>query len=73
MQAQITQWLNQIEAAEHLNVHRVTVARMIEAGVLPAIRFGRVYRVPLSALLALAQNGAPRRHRRRSRRARRVK
>lgn len=38
------------EVAELMRVSRMTVYRMIHAGELPAIRFGRSFRVPESAV-----------------------
>lgn len=48
------------EVADHLRVSRMTVNRMIHAGVLEAIRPGRSYRIKresLQALLAGATEG----------------
>lgn len=38
------------EVAELMRVSRMTVYRMIHAGDLPAVRFGRSFRVPESAV-----------------------
>lgn len=38
------------EVAEMMRVSRMTVYRMIHAGDLPAVRFGRSYRVPMEAV-----------------------
>jgi excisionase family DNA binding protein len=38
------------EVAEVMRVSRMTVYRMIHAGELPAVQFGRSYRVPESAV-----------------------
>lgn len=38
------------EVAELMRVSRMTVYRMIHAGELPAVRFGRSFRVPESAV-----------------------
>src|SRR5699024_2110458 len=41
------------EVAEMMRVSRMTVYRMIHAGDLPAVRFGRSYRVPQEAVQAI--------------------
>ena len=41
------------EVAELTRVSRMTVYRMVHSGELPAVRFGRSYRVPKSAIDAL--------------------
>ena len=43
-----------------LQVHRHTVYRWIEEGRLPALRIGRVYRIPRAEVLAMVkrQGGA---------------
>ena len=41
------------EVAELMRVSKMTVYRMVNAGELPAIRFGRSYRVPEAAVEAL--------------------
>lgn len=51
------------EVAEVLRVSTMTVYRMVHSGELPALRFGRSYRVPETVVLAMlgdagAQNGA---------------
>lgn len=38
------------EVAELMRVSRMTVYRLVHAGELPAIRFGRSYRIPESAV-----------------------
>ncbi|MFB9165248.1 helix-turn-helix domain-containing protein [Arthrobacter psychrochitiniphilus] len=38
------------EVAELMRVSKMTVYRMVHAGELPAVRFGRSYRVPASAV-----------------------
>ena len=43
------------EAARRLGVDRKTVNRWIHAGRLPAVRVGRTFRVPVSAVEAFAQ------------------
>ncbi len=46
------------EVAQMMRVSRMTVYRMIHAGELPAVRFGRSYRVPESAVGEILQAGA---------------
>lgn len=41
------------EVADMMRVSRMTVYRMIHAGDLPAVRFGRSYRVPQEAVKAI--------------------
>lgn len=41
------------EVADMMRVSRMTVYRMIHAGELPAVRFGRSYRVPLEAVQSI--------------------
>lgn len=41
------------EVADMMRVSRMTVYRMIHSGNLPAVRFGRSYRVPLEAVQAI--------------------
>jgi excisionase family DNA binding protein len=41
------------EVADMMRVSRMTVYRMIHSGDLPAVRFGRSYRVPLEAVEAI--------------------
>ena len=38
------------EVAELMRVSKMTVYRMVHAGELPAVRFGRSYRVPQNAV-----------------------
>ena len=38
------------EVAEVMRVSKMTVYRLVHAGELPAVRFGRSYRVPESAV-----------------------
>lgn len=38
------------EVAELMRVSKMTVYRMVHAGELPAVRFGRSYRVPVNAV-----------------------
>ncbi|ASD20879.1 MULTISPECIES: helix-turn-helix domain-containing protein [Cryobacterium] len=44
-------FLTVAEVAEVMRVSRMTVYRMVHAGELPAVRFGRSFRVPESAVL----------------------
>jgi excisionase family DNA binding protein len=48
------------DVADWLQVHRHTVYRWIEEGRLPALRIGRVYRIPRAEVLAMVkrQGGA---------------
>ena len=43
-------FLTVAEVAELMRVSKMTVYRMVHAGELPAIRFGRSFRVPESAV-----------------------
>lgn len=43
-------FLTVAEVAEFMRVSKMTVYRMVHAGELPAIRFGRSFRVPESAV-----------------------
>lgn len=43
-------FLTVAEVAEIMRVSKMTVYRLVHAGELPAIRFGRSYRVPESAV-----------------------
>lgn len=47
------QFMTVTEVADMMRVSRMTVYRMIHAGDLPAVRFGRSYRVPLEAVEAI--------------------
>ncbi|MFD6812907.1 MULTISPECIES: helix-turn-helix domain-containing protein [Enteractinococcus] len=44
------------EVADMMRVSRMTVYRMIHAGDLPAVRFGRSYRVPQEAVQAIVSD-----------------
>lgn len=48
-------FLTVAEVAEFARVSTMTVYRMVHAGDLPAVRFGRSYRIPESAVTALLQ------------------
>jgi excisionase family DNA binding protein len=52
-----TRFMTVTEVAEMMRVSRMTVYRMIHAGELPAVRFGRSYRVPESAVEEILQTG----------------
>ncbi|AJW78145.1 MULTISPECIES: helix-turn-helix domain-containing protein [Clavibacter] len=45
-------FLTVAEVAEMMRVSKMTVYRLVHSGDLPAIRFGRSFRVPESAVLA---------------------
>ena len=45
-------FLTVAEVAGMMRVSNMTVYRMVESGKLPAVRFGRSYRIPESALAA---------------------
>ena len=50
-------FLTVAEVADMMRVSKMTVYRMVHAGELPAIRFGRSFRVPESAVeAAIDQN-----------------
>lgn len=44
------------EVASMMRVSRMTVYRMIHAGDLPAVRFGRSYRVPSEAVQSIVSD-----------------
>ncbi len=44
-------FLTVAEVAEMMRVSSMTVYRMVHAGELPAIRFGRSFRIPESAVV----------------------
>ncbi|MGI6878696.1 helix-turn-helix domain-containing protein [Microbacterium sp. gxy059] len=43
-------FLTVAEVADLMRVSKMTVYRLVHAGELPAVRFGRSYRVPASAV-----------------------
>ena len=45
-----TQFLTVAEVAALMRVSKMTVYRLVHSGELPAVRFGRSYRVPESAV-----------------------
>ena len=49
-------FLTVAEVADMMRVSRMTVYRMVHAGELPAIRFGRSFRVPESAVVLALKN-----------------
>lgn len=51
------QYMTVNEVAEMMRVSRMTVYRMIHGGELPAVRFGRSYRVPESAVRQVLEEG----------------
>jgi len=48
-------FLTVAEVAELMRVSKMTVYRLVHSGDLPAVRFGRSYRVPQSAVTAAMQ------------------
>ncbi len=48
-------FLTVAEVAQMMRVSRMTVYRMVHAGDMPAIRFGRSFRVPETAVAAAMQ------------------
>jgi excisionase family DNA binding protein len=46
------------EVADTMRVSRMTVYRMVHSGELPAIRFGRSYRIPAVAVKDLLRRPA---------------
>ena len=50
-------FLTVAEVADMMRVSRMTVYRLVHSGELPAIRFGRSYRVPEWAVTQVLQNG----------------
>ena len=44
------QFLTVAEVAELMRVSKMTVYRLVHSGEMPAVRFGRSYRVPESAV-----------------------
>ena len=49
-------FLTVAEVADMMRVSRMTVYRMVHSGELPAIRFGRSFRVPESAVAQALEN-----------------
>ncbi|HWU27887.1 MAG TPA: helix-turn-helix domain-containing protein [Microbacterium sp.] len=52
---QDVRFLTVAEVAELMRVSKMTVYRLVHSGELPAIRFGRSYRVPESAVAEALQ------------------
>ena len=50
-------FLTVAEVAEIMRVSKMTVYRMVHAGELPAIRFGRSFRVTESAVAEMLRGG----------------
>jgi len=50
-------FLTVAEVADMMRVSKMTVYRMVHSGELPAIRFGRSFRVPESAVGAVLRGG----------------
>ncbi len=46
-------FLTVAEVAELMRVSAMTVYRMVQSGELPAVRFGRSYRIPEAAVVEL--------------------
>lgn len=53
---QRTTFLTVAEVAEMLRVSRMTVYRWVHAGEMPAVRFGRSFRVPEQAVQVFMEN-----------------
>lgn len=53
-----TAFLTVAEVADMLRVSRMTVYRWVHAGDLPAVRFGRSFRVPQQAVTVFMENAA---------------
>ncbi|HHT40128.1 MAG TPA: helix-turn-helix domain-containing protein [Actinomyces sp.] len=51
------QFVTVAEVADLMRVSKMTVYRMIHAGELPAMRVGKSFRVPQSAVTALIEAG----------------
>jgi excisionase family DNA binding protein len=49
-------FLTVAEVAEMMRVSKMTVYRLVHSGELPAIRFGRSFRVPESAVASAVSN-----------------
>lgn len=48
-------FLTVAEVAELMRVSNMTVYRLVKSGELPAVRFGRSYRIPESAVVAAVE------------------
>ena len=51
------QFLTVAEVADAMRVSKMTVYRLVHSGDLPAIRFGRSFRVPESAVADVLRGG----------------
>jgi excisionase family DNA binding protein len=56
-------FLTVAEVAEMMRVSTMTVYRLVKSGELPAVRFGRSYRIPETAVAAAVQLPDARTHR----------
>jgi excisionase family DNA binding protein len=45
------------ELAEHLNVHRITIYRLLKSGTLPGFKIGRVWRFDLDEITSWMASG----------------
>ena len=57
-----TDFLTVAEVAEQMRVSKMTVYRLIHSGELPAVRFGRSFRVPEVAVEEYVKAAATGRH-----------
>lgn len=57
MQSERPQFVTVAEVADIMRVSKMTVYRMIHAGELPAMRVGKSFRVPQSAVTQLIDAG----------------
>ncbi|MDP5227543.1 MULTISPECIES: helix-turn-helix domain-containing protein [Arthrobacter] len=57
-----TDFLTVAEVAEQMRVSKMTVYRLIHSGELPAVRFGKSFRVPESAVEEYVKAAATGRH-----------
>ncbi len=48
-------FLTVAEVAEMMRVSNMTVYRLVHSGELPAVRFGRSFRIPESAVVAVIE------------------
>jgi len=44
------------EVADHLRVSKMTIYRLIDAEFMPAVRVGRVFRIPAQGLVAYVRD-----------------
>jgi excisionase family DNA binding protein len=51
-------FLTVAEVADMMRVSSMTVYRLVHAGELPAVRFGRSYRIPESAVARVVDSSA---------------